>query len=352
MQNRELFTKISQSPHRRYNPLSGEWLLLSPHRTNRPWDGEQHKPEIESLPAYDPNCYLCPGNKRAGGAVNSQYKGTFVFTNDYPALIPESSLDQLNQDELFQAETVRGTTRVICFSDRHDLTLAEMDGENLSQVVQLWVEQAKTLGKAYQWVQIFENKGSIMGCSNPHPHGQIWASSFLPELPTKEDSRQLSYLNKNRSVLLLDYLQKELENRERIVLENETWVCLVPFWATWPFEVLVLPKEQTRRLEDLNALQKEGLVNLLKPLLVKYDNIFKTSFPYSMGWHGAPHNNRDGDHWQLHAHYFPPLLRSATIKKFMVGYEMLGNAQRDITPEIAAEIIRRQSSIHFKHEVS
>lgn len=341
---------LYQVPHRRLNPLNGEWLLLSPQRTSRPWNGADEKGDSKTGIAYDANCYLCPGNKRANGIFNKKYSGTYVFENDYPALKPNKSALKETGERLFQAEAVNGTSKVICFSDRHDLTLAEMEVKEIYQVVDLWATQSKELAKTYQWAQIFENKGSVMGCSNPHPHGQIWASSFIPELPLKEEKQQQNYLQKNKSILLMDYQKQELIKKERIVYENETWVCLVPFWAIWPFEVMILPKAHTLRLEDLSIAQKEGLADLLKTTLVKYDNIFKTSFPYSMGWHGAPNNNKPNEHWQLHAHYFPPLLRSATIKKFMVGYEMLGNAQRDITPESAAEIIQKQSTIHYHLE--
>lgn len=344
-----MITKLNKQPHRRFNPLSGEWFLLSPQRTDRPWDGEHHPASLETLPEYESGCYLCPGNQRAGGAVNDRYKGTYVFTNDFPALTTGNQEDQLNEADLFKASSVNGTSRVICFSERHDLTLAEMSLEEIKQVIQLWVDQTADLSSQYQWVQVFENKGSIMGCSNPHPHGQIWASSFIPELPAKEETQQLKYLEQHSKVLLLEYLKLELQKKDRLVVENDEWACLVPYWAVWPFEVMVLPKAHIRNLKELNVKQKEDLADLLKQLLVKYDNIFKTSFPYSMGWHEAPNNGQPSDHWQLHAHYFPPLLRSATVKKFMVGYEMLGNAQRDITPEIAAEIIRKQSTNHYKN---
>ena len=340
--------KTSEIPHRRLNPLTGEWLLLSPQRTGRPWEGKKEATDSATKKQYEESCYLCPGNTRANGEVNPDYQHTLVFTNDFPALKTDTAKADHSVSDLFKTETVSGTCRVICFSNRHDLTLAEMESSDIRSVIDVWQEQAKELGSTYQWVQIFENKGEIMGCSNAHPHGQIWASSYLPEEPKKEDLKQAEYLKNKGTLLLLDYLEAELNYKDRIVVENDTWVCLVPFWAIWPFETMLLPKQHVLRLEDLDDAQKQGLSEIMKSLLVRYDNIFNTSFPYSMGWHGAPYNDNDNRHWQLHAHYYPPLLRSATVKKFMVGYEMLGNAQRDITPELAAGMIRKQSDIHYK----
>ncbi|MCP4296167.1 MAG: UDP-glucose--hexose-1-phosphate uridylyltransferase [Proteobacteria bacterium] len=341
-------TNYYQRPHRRFNPLSGEWLLLSPHRSSRPWEGAMETEEKESRPSYSENCYLCPGNARANQIRNHSYQGTYVFDNDFPAMMPSNDHFSENEEGLFQMETVKGTSRVICYSERHDLTLAELELEEIRQVVELWAKQSKELGKIYKWVQIFENKGALMGCSNHHPHGQVWASDFVPEIPATEEVQQSQYLKKHKQVLLLNYLQMEERKKERIIYQNETWVCLVPYWAIWPFETLILPKKHTLRLEDLSNVQKEGLTELMKVLLAKYDNIFSTSFPFSMGWHSAPNNQQDNEHWQLHAHYYPPLLRSVSVRKFMVGYEMLSNAQRDITPEAAAEMIRKQSEIHYK----
>lgn len=340
--------KASEIPHRRLNPLTGEWLLLSPQRTGRPWEGKKEVTDSGTKKAYEETCYLCPGNTRANGEVNPDYQNTHVFTNDFPALKTDTVEADHSASELFKTETVSGTCRVICFSKRHDLTLAEMEKDDIKSVIEIWQEQAKELGSTYQWVQIFENKGEIMGCSNAHPHGQIWASSYLPEEPRKENKKQAKYLKNKGTVLLMDYLRAELGYKDRIVVENDTWACLIPFWAIWPFETILLPKQHVLRLEDLNDNQKSGLSEIMKSLLVRYDNIFNTSFPYSMGWHGAPYNDNDNKHWQLHAHYYPPLLRSATVKKFMVGYEMLGNAQRDITPELAAGMIRDQSDTHYK----
>ncbi len=335
-------------PHRRLNPLTGDWVLLSPHRTKRPWQGKDETLHKASLPKYDETCYLCPGNVRANGVITEKYSGTYVFDNDFSALHPDTEPNSYEDTDLFQSKTVTGLCKVICFSDRHDLTLAHMSVEGISKVVQTWMDQHRVLSKTYPWVQIFENKGEIMGCSNPHPHGQIWASDFIPREPKAEDHYQREYTDKYKRVLLLDYLEKELGFKERIIIENETWIALVPYWAVWPFETMILPKKHTLQISDLDKSQQEGLAQIMKELLVKYDNIFGTSFPYSMGWHGAPHGAENSEHWQLHAHFYPPLLRSATIKKFMVGFEMLGCAQRDITPETAAQILRDQSTLHYK----
>lgn len=336
-----------QHPHRRYNPLTGEWVLVSPHRMNRPWQGQVEKTPPDIRPAHDPACYLCPGNERAGGACNPQYENTFVFTNDFAALLPNTPPANASPDDLFQAQSVRGTSRVICFSPRHDLTLPEMSVENILGVVGVWCEQAQKLGETYPWVQVFENKGAMMGCSNPHPHGQIWAGDWLPNEPAKEDRRQESYFQTHETPLLLDYVQEETQRGERIVVENEDWLAVVPYWASWPFETLLMPRQHVLRLPDLTTLQRERLANILKALLIRYDNLFETSFPYSMGWHGAPFNGKENAHWQLHAHFYPPLLRSATVKKFMVGYEMMAEPQRDLTAEKAAQRLRSLPSRHY-----
>ncbi len=334
-------------PHQRYNPLTGQWLLLSPQRGNRPWQGKNENPSDSVRNKYDESCYLCPGNIRANKIKNPAYSGTFVFNNDFSALMEKNEPTTEPQSELFQNRPASGTCRVICFSDRHDLTLAQMDTHQIQSIITTWIEQTRELGQTYQWVQLFENKGQIMGCSNPHPHGQIWASDFLPEEPAKEDEHQKAYFQTHGRPLLLDYLKKELEFKERIVCENSEWVVLVPYWAVWPYETMVLPKQSVQRISDLNTNQQTALSQIMKTLLVKYDNIFDTSFAYSMGWHGAPFFKKTTKHWQLHAHYYPPLLRSATVKKFMVGYEMLGCAQRDITPETIAQMIKKQSDIHY-----
>jgi len=339
-------------PHRRFNQLTGEWVLVSPHRAERPWQGQVERLPPETLPAYDPSCYLCPGNERAGGKCNPDYPSTLVFTNDFSALLEDMPDSKESTNPLMRSQSERGTCRVICFSPRHDLTLPEMETGDIRKVIEVWGEQVVELGRSYGWVQIFENKGAIMGCSNPHPHGQVWASDRLPNQPAKEDRHQSDYFRENRRTLLLDYLELEVAQRERQVVENAHWIALVPYWAIWPFETLLLPRRQVLRLPDLNDEEKESLAHILKSLLIKYDNLFETSFPYSMGWHGAPTQVGDYAHWQLHAHFYPPLLRSATVKKFMVGYELLAEAQRDLTPEQAARRLRESPEIHYKARLS
>jgi UDPglucose--hexose-1-phosphate uridylyltransferase len=338
-----------EHPHRRYNPLTGEWVLVSPHRTKRPWQGQVEKTPSDDRPAYDPKCYLCPGNERAGGVRNPDYEHTFVFTNDFAALLPDTPIPtSVRIHPLFQTQTVRGTCRVICFSPRHDLTLPEMPVEDIRRVVDTWAEQVDELSRIYRWVQVFENKGAVMGCSNPHPHGQIWAQDYLPNEPAKEDARQHEYYQQTGHPLLLDYLAMESKEGQRIVAENEDWLALVPYWAIWPFEALLLPKWHVQRLTDLTESERDSLASILKRLLTKYDNLFETSFPYSMGWHSAPNWEDDRPAWQLHAHFYPPLLRSATVRKFMVGFEMMAEAQRDFTAEQAAARLRELPDVHYK----
>ncbi len=329
--------------HRRYNLLADRWVLVSPHRTQRPWQGQEEELPVENLPKHDPECYLCPGNKRANNKINPDYKNTLVFTNDFPALLPENTTyrDATScVSELLNSEPVSGICRVICFSPRHDLTLANMEQKDIVKVIDVWAEQFVELGADYQWVQVFENRGEIMGCSNPHPHCQIWASNSLPDEIIKEDNSQKKYYRQHGQTLLADYLKLELKQQERIVIENEHWVVIVPFWAVWPFETMLLPKRQVQYFADLGKDERKALAAIMQNLLIKYNNLFDVSFPYSMGWHGAPYQQKDVKHWYLHAHYHPPLLRSATIKKFMVGYEMLAEAQRDLTPELAAQRLR------------
>ncbi|MGQ9600112.1 MAG: UDP-glucose--hexose-1-phosphate uridylyltransferase [Anaerolineae bacterium] len=339
----------SEHPHRRYNPLTGEWVLVSPHRSRRPWQGQVEKPVPDKRPAYDPQCYLCPGNVRAGGVRNPRYTSTFVFTNDFSALSPDSPLTQQDHP-LLRSHGVQGTCRVVCFSPRHDLTLPEITVKDIGLVVEVWVDQVAELGEHYCWVQVFENKGEIMGCSNPHPHGQIWASTALPNEPAKEDRQQQAYWTQNGRSLLLDYVKLEAELGERIVVENTHWLGVVPFWAIWPFETLLLPRRPVSHLPELDPTERAALADILKRLLTRYDNLFETSFPYSMGWHGAPTGQvqTPSSHWQLHAHFYPPLLRSATVKKFLVGYEMLAEVQRDLTAEQAAARLRAVSEKHYK----
>jgi UDPglucose--hexose-1-phosphate uridylyltransferase len=339
---------FQEVPHRRYNALTGEWILVSPHRVERPWRGRKETVPPLERPAYDPDCYLCPGNRRAGGERNPSYSGTFSFTNDFAALLPEVQVDAGSSHPLLRCEGVRGTCRVLCFSPRHDLTLAEMSPHEIEAVVNLWIRETVLLGRQYRWVQLFENKGEIMGCSNAHPHGQIWAGSALPAEPAKEDASQRDYFRVKGTPLLLDYLVQELTLSERLILENEHWVALVPFWAVWPFESLLVPKRHLSRFDALLPDELPSLAGLLKTLLTKYDNLFETSFPYTMGWHGAPFDPDEQGHWQLHAHFLPPLLRSSSVKKFMVGYEMLAEPQRDITPERAAGRLRSVPDLHYR----
>jgi UDPglucose--hexose-1-phosphate uridylyltransferase len=346
----EMEFRTAEHPHRRYNPLTGEWVLVSPHRTQRPWQGQVEKAPPDTRPVYDPKCYLCPGNERAGGNRNPEYENTFVFTNDFAALLPDAPSPPPGDHPLMRLESQVGACRVICFSPRHDLTLPEMAVEDIRRVVDVWAEQITKLGERYRWAQVFENKGAIMGCSNPHPHGQVWAGSGLPNEPAKEDRQQRAYLEDHGSPLLLDYARLESARRERIVVKNDDWLALVPYWALWPFETLLLPRRHVLRLPDLSQAERDNLSGILKQLLTKYDNLFETSFPYSMGWHGAPTDGGDYAHWQLHAHFFPPLLRSATVKKFMVGYEMLAEAQRDLTAEQAAERLRALPQLHYRSE--
>ncbi len=331
---------LDQYPHRRLNPLSGEWVLVSPQRTQRPWLGQVDAPPAEGRPAYDAGCYLCPGNSRANGIVNPAYDRTFVFDNDFSALLAQSDDRAPADDPIFVAEGVRGVCRVLCFSPRHDLTLADMDGPAVENVIDAWARETQALGERYTWVQVFENKGTAMGCSNLHPHGQIWASTRLPNEPAKEDARQRAYFERRRSPLLVDYAARELEIGQRVVCASADWLAVVPYWAVWPYETLIMPRRPFARLPEVPGRERASLAALLQELLGKYDRLFGVSFPYSMGWHGAPFAAGPCDHWQLHAHVLPPLLRSATVKKHMVGYEMLAEPQRDLTPEMAASRLR------------
>lgn len=335
-------------PHRRLNPLTGDYVLVSPHRTKRPWQGAQETLPPDNRPTYDPTCYLCPGNNRAGGVSNPPYDSTFVFTNDFAALLPDTPDSPAVTEPLLSYEREAGTAQVICFSPRHDLTLAEMEVADIRHVVDVWAEQVIELGQQYRWVQVFENKGAAMGSSNPHPHGQIWAQNHLPNEPAKEERNQRAYTAEHGSVLLLDYVNLELKSGERVVASNEDWAVVVPYWALWPFETILLPRRRVLRFPDLNDGERDSLSAILKNILTRYDNLFHTAFPYSMGWHGAPTDEGDYLHWQLHCHFYPPLLRSATVKKFMVGYELLGEGQRDITPEQAAARLREVSDVHYR----
>jgi UDPglucose--hexose-1-phosphate uridylyltransferase len=340
---------IADAPHRRFDPLRGEWVLVSPHRNKRPWSGQTEPPAAEVRPAHDPGCYLCAGNTRSSGAQNPDYRGTFVFDNDFPALLTDTRAGATAADDpLFRAENVRGTARVVCFSERHDLTLPELPVAAIRGVVDTWAAQVEELGARWDWVALFENKGAAMGCSQPHPHGQIWASDFIPNEVATEDARQADWLEQTGRVLLVDYAAEEARRAVRVVEQNDAWLAVVPWWAVWPFETLLLPRRHVLRLPDLTATERDALADIVKRLTTSYDNLFQTEFPYTMGWHGAPTRAGAYDHWQLHAHFYPPLLRSATVRKFMVGYEMLAEAQRDLTAESAAERLRALPAAHYK----
>jgi UDPglucose--hexose-1-phosphate uridylyltransferase len=327
--------------HRRRNLLTGQWVLVSPHRLQRPWQGRNEPPPREQRPAHDPGCYLCPGNRRASGELNPKYQSTFVFDNDFAALRPERDGAAPEADPLLTSEPVAGACQVVCFSPRHDLTLAELAPEAIEGVIDTFARATVALGSRYRWVQAFENKGEIMGCSNPHPHGQIWASDSLPNEAAAEDQQQRGYLAAHGRPLLVDYLARERAEGARVVLETPGFTVVVPFWAVWPFETLILPRRALSRLCDLDRADRQDLAAALGRLLAGYDRLFDVSFPYSMGWHGAPFDPGPQGHWQLHAHIYPPLVRSATVKKFMVGYEMLAEPQRDLTAEAAAERLRQ-----------
>lgn len=330
---------LQASPHRRFNPLLREWVLVSPHRTQRPWLGKVEKLAPSGSSPYDSGCYLCPGNERAGGARNPNYPSTFVFDNDYPALLPNTPGGAVNEGNLIVAESAAGNCRVGCFSPRHNLTIPRMSPAELRAVLDMWTEQFQEL-EQIEWVrhiQIFENRGALMGASNPHPHCQIWSNATLPNIPARELNSFEEYRNDKKSCLLCDYLQLELQRNERIVCQNEAFAVVVPFWALWPFETLVLSKRHFAAMTDLSTTERDLLGDILRRITTRYDNIFATSFPYSMGFHQRPVNGHTHPEWHFHAHYFPPLLRSAAVQKFMVGYELLGSPQRDITPETAAQ---------------
>jgi UDPglucose--hexose-1-phosphate uridylyltransferase len=345
-------TNFTHIPHRRKNILTGEWVLVSPHRTSRPWQGEIASVSYEKRPSYEPSCYLCPGNKRANGVSNPQYQSTYVFTNDFSALLQNTPSEKLKYDDLLIAKTESGICRVVNFSPRHDLTLAEMKDDDIEKVITVWQEEFKTLGSMQQinYVQIFENKGSMMGNSNPHPHGQIWAQESIPLEPMKELKQFQIYYKKHRKSLLADYLKLELRQKDRLVYENASFAIIVPYWAVWPYETIIISKRKVADLLQLKAPEKKDLANALSVITVKYDNLFKTSFPYSAGLHQAPTDGKDHKEWHLHMHFYPPLLRSASIKKFMVGYEMLAEPQRDITPEHAAAVLRELPAVHYKNK--
>lgn len=337
------------SPHRRLNLLTREWVLVSPQRARRPWQGQVEKTPSENLPAYDPTCYLCPGNERAGGVKNPAYTGTFVFDNDFAALLPEAVPAPGQASPLFQAEPESGICRVICFSPRHDLSMPQLSLDEAEAVITTWSDETAVLFRRpdIAYVQVFENKGAVMGCSNPHPHSQIWSQSRIPNEPAKELVSQKDYYAAHRRPLLLDYLEEELKSGERVLDRNDHFTALVPFWAVWPFEVLVIAHRAVSSLPALTQPERRALAEIYQRLTTRYDNLFEISFPYSMGFHQQPNDGTEHPEWTLHAHFYPPLLRSATVRKFMVGYEMLAMPQRDITPETAAARLRAQSLKHY-----
>ncbi|XP_055603756.1 probable galactose-1-phosphate uridylyltransferase [Uranotaenia lowii] len=334
----------TEHQHRRFNPLTGQWILVSPHRMKRPWSGQEEQPQRNDLPDFDPTNPLCPGVMRSNGIKNPIYTSTFVFTNDFPALLEDVPLPPKSDDPLFQTGGARGTCRVMCFHPKSNKTLPTMTPKEIRTVIDAWIAEFRSLAVKYTWVQIFENKGASMGCSNPHPHCQIWACSFLPTEPCVKDERLREYFQTHGTALLDDYVKKEIIKKERVIVDNPDWLVVVPFWASWPFETMIISKNKNKRISDLTIQHINNLAIVIKELTIKYDNLFKCSFPYSMGWHGAPTGelvNEDDSHWTLHAIYYPPLLRSATVRKFMVGFELLGQAQRDLTAEQAADRLRQ-----------
>jgi UDPglucose--hexose-1-phosphate uridylyltransferase len=340
---------LKAHPHRRFNPLKREWVLVSPHRTQRPWQGQVERVRPETQVAFDPNCYLCPGNVRASGVINPAYTGTFVFDNDFAALKPETLAGEIEERGLLVARSEAGCCRVVCYSPRHDLTTARMSPSELRRVVDTWAEEFRELGSQpnIRSVQVFENRGAMMGCSNPHPHGQIWANQTLPNESAVELAALGDYYRSHASTLLADYLALELEKQERVVCANDHFVVLVPYWAVWPFETLLVSRKSVSALHELNHEERDSLADILSRITVRYDNLFKTSFPYTMGFHQQPTDGEAHPEFHLHAHFYPPLLRSATVKKFMVGYEMLATPQRDITAETAAQWLRDVPAKHY-----
>ncbi len=340
---------LQEHPHRRYDPLRREWVLVSPHRFERPWQGETERVSSETRSAYDPACYLCPGNARAGGVLNPAYEGTFVFDNDFAALLPDTPVGALEESGLIVAYSEPGICRVVCFSPRHDLTLSRLPVAEIRRVVDTWTAQYQELGSLpfINSVQIFENRGAMMGASNPHPHGQVWANASLPNEMARELAALDEYQIRHRACLLCDYLALEQKAKERLVCWNDHFVVLVPFWAVWPFETLVLSLRHVTGLDELSTSERDSLADVLKRVTTHYDNLFRTAFPYTMGFHQRPTDNQPHLECHLHAHFYPPLLRSATVRKFMVGYELLGMPQRDITAETAAARLRSLSAKHY-----
>jgi len=343
-------TSSPPTPHRRYNPLLDEWVLCSPHRLQRPWQGQVEDEAAGRRPSFDPSCYLCPGNLRANGERNPPYTATFAFDNDFPALLPESGRPPASVSGLLVAEPAAGRCRVLCFSPRHDVTLAEMEAPAIRPVVDAWAREVETMGAdpAIRYVQVFENKGAMMGCSNPHPHCQVWATSYVPTAPARKLATQRAYLERQGRDLIGDYLERELAAAERIVCRNDRWVALVPFWAVWPFEIMLVPVRRVPDLPSLSEEERDALADVVGRVAVRYDNLFRTPFPYSMGFHGRPTDGEEHPWWRLHAVYFPPLLRSATVRKFLVGFELTAEPQRDLTAEDAATRLRAQSESHYR----
>lgn len=341
--------KLESQPHKRYNPLTGEWVLVSPHRNRRPWQGQTENPVPPEQVAYDAECYLCPGNSRSGGKTNPEYSSTFVFTNDFAALLNEGKAREVKEG-LLNVQEETGICRVVCFSPNHSLTLPEMQPANLVTVVRTWQSEFAELSAIphIKHIQIFENKGAIMGCSNPHPHGQIWAQSTIPNEAVKRTANQQQYFAKNGRSLLHDYLLQEIDLCERIVCENEDFVCLVPFWAVWPFETIIIPRRAFAAVTDMTGQETQHFAAIIQEITTRYDNLFNTSFPYSAGMQQRPTDGKPYRGWHFHYSFYPPLLRSATVKKFMVGYELFAMPQRDITPEQAAKLLRKCSTVHYR----
>ncbi|WP_076411285.1 UDP-glucose--hexose-1-phosphate uridylyltransferase [Shewanella sp. UCD-KL12] len=343
----------AEHPHRRYNPLTGDWVLVSPHRAKRPWQGQDEQVQQTESASYDTRCFLCPGNLRVNGETNPEYQTTFVFENDFAALSPNTPNAPVNTDPLMHSESAQGLSKVICFSPDHSKSLPRLTVEQIHLVINTWQTEIEGLSRHYPWVQAFENKGAVMGCSQPHPHGQIWANSFIPNEVKRKDKNLKRYQQQHASNLLLDYALREKRDGSRTVIETEYWIAVVPYWAAWPFETILMPKIAITRFDQLDSASSEDLALAIKQLTIRYDNLFSCSFPYSMGWHFAPFVRDEngellsGDHWQLHAVFYPPLLRSSSVKKFMVGYEMLAEPQRDLTPEQAAEKLRNVCDIHY-----
>ncbi len=345
---------LKEHSHRRLNILTGEWIQVSPHRAKRPWQGQVEKTASPSTLGYDPTCYLCPGNKRSNGESNPTYTSTYSFENDFAAIVPTLPEGTFQSDDLLFAKSERGICKVICFSPQHDLTIPEMTTEQITDIVRLWVSEFEQLRQLdfINYIQIFENKGSIMGCSNPHPHGQIWAQESIPMEPLKKQHHQHQYFAKKGRTLVGDYLKAELRLKDRVILENDHFVAVVPFWATWPFETMIIPRRPMADITQMAKDEIEAYAECIRQVTVKYDNLFETSFPYSAGIHQAPTDGESHPEWHWHMVFYPPLLRSASVKKFMVGYEMLANPQRDISPEASAERLRQLSTEHYKKRVA